>query len=107
MKVYLPDFSSYECVVVKNSDTIRAYRESPSEGVSVSYRDYFIHSDYYYLDSEEVISEIPVCIAETDLTDNFYYRVDFFNILIILLILSIFCFLIPIKIFIRLFRRFQ
>lgn len=108
MKVYVPDLESYSCITVKDSETIRAYQEMPLEGSKTSYRDYFIHSDYYYVDGvEEVSSNAPVCLDNSMITNEVYYRVDFPDILIILLIFSIFAFLIPIKVFIRLFRRFQ
>lgn len=108
MKVYVPDLEEYSCVTVKDSETIRAYKESPVEGSKTSYRDYFIHSDYYYVDGvEDISNSVPVCLDTSMVTNEFYYRVDFPDILIILFIFSIFVFLIPIKVFIRLFRRFQ
>lgn len=108
MKVFVPDLESYSCVTIKDSETIRAYKELPVDGSKISYRDYFIHSDYYYVDGvEDINSNIPVCLENSILTNEVYYRVDFSDILIILFIFSIFVFLIPIKVFIRLFRRFQ
>lgn len=107
MKVYVPDLESYSCITVKDSDTIRAYKDKPVEGSNSDYRDYFIHSDYYYVDGNETFSTVPVCIDNSMLTNEVYYRVDFADILIILFIFSIFAFLIPIKVFLRFFRRLQ
>lgn len=107
LKVYVPDLQSFKCYTIYNKDTIRAYKELPSEGQETAYRDFFIHSDYYYKDGTELISEVPVCIDNDNLTDDVYYRVDLINILVIFLILCIFCFLIPLKVFLRFFRRFN
>lgn len=106
--IYVPD-TSYACYVVQNEDTIRAYEDVPRVNTTVNYRDYYIHSDYMYKDAEQTFSRyennLPVCIAQADITNDVYYRVDFPDILIMFLIFCIFCFLIPLKIFSRLFRR--
>lgn len=106
--IYVPD-TSYSCYVVQNEDTIRAYEEVPRTNTTVNYRDYYIHSDYMYRDGEQTFSRyennLPVCISRSDITNDFYYRVDMPGILIMFLIFCIFCFLIPLKIFSRLFRR--
>ncbi len=108
--IYLPS-TDYKCYVVQNEDTIRAYKEVPRQNSSIEYRDYYIHSDYIFRDGVQTFSNyssnIPVCLDNSLITDSPYYRTDFSSILVIFLIMSIFCFLIPLKIFVRLFRRFQ
>lgn len=108
--IYVPELSSYQCYVVRDSNTIRAYKQKPTYNSNIVYRDYFYNSNYLYQDGTQQFSNyttLPVCLDKNVLTDNVYYRNDFDSILIIFLILSIFCFLIPIKIFLRLFRRLQ
>ncbi len=108
--IYVPDTESYSCFVVRDSNTIRAYKHKPTYNSNIDYRDYYINSNYLYQDGNQQFSNystLPVCLNSSELTNNVYYRNDFDSILIIFLILSIFCFLIPIKIFLRLFRRLQ
>lgn len=110
--IYVPDLS-YECFVVQNADTIRAYKIKPynpsyNQSVTIEYRDYYLKSNYIYQDGTQQFSNystLPTCLNESFLTDNFYYRNDFDSILVIFLILSIFCFYIPLKIFSKLFKR--
>lgn len=110
MKIYVPSFTENSCVYILNSETIRVYDLVPNIPLSVNYTDYFVNSNYLYKEGIETFtteSVLPTCINQNNLTDSYYYRNDFDSILIIFLIMCIFCFLIPIKIFIRLFRRFQ
>lgn len=111
--IYVPDLT-YSCYVLVNKDTIRAYRQTPYNPpynggtISISYRDYFITSDYLYQDGSESFSHystLPVCQAPSNLTTDIYYRLDLDKILICFMILVIFCILMPLKIFSRLFRR--
>ena len=108
--IYVPDTENYSCFVVRDSNTIRAYKEQPQINTEIEYRDYYVNSNYMYQDGTQQFSRyttLPVCLSNSVLTDNVYYRNDFDSILIIFLILSIFCFLIPLKVFLRFFRRLQ
>ena len=110
--IYVPDLS-YACYVVQDSDTIRAYKIKPynpgyNNSINIDYRDYYIKSNYIYKDGTQQFgsySQLPICLSTDYLTDSFYYRNDFDSILVIFLIMSIFCFYIPIKIFSKLFKR--
>lgn len=111
--IYVPD-TSYACYVLYNKDTIRAYRTMPYNpsynggSVNIDYRDYYINSNYLYQDSYESFSyysKLPVCLDTSVLTSDVYYRHDFDKILIIFTILVIFCIIMPLKIFSRLFKR--
>ena len=108
--IYVPNNTTYnKCYVVQNEDVIRAYDTKPRYNTSYTYRDYYIHSDYIYKDGEgswSQYSTLPICLSDSVVTHEVYYRIDFVNILIILFIMSFFLFGIPIKIFKRLFRRF-
>ena len=109
-KIYVPDLESYKCFVVRNDTTLRAYKEIPRNNSDIEYRDYYYNSNYLFQDGIQSFSSyttLPVCLDTNLLTNDFYYRNDFPNILIMFLIISIFCFYIPIKVFFRLIRRLQ
>lgn len=108
--IYVPDLDTYKCIIVRNDSTIRAYKEIPTNNKDVTYRDYYYTSNYLYQDgvqSFSTYSTLPICLDNSKLTDSVYYRNDFDSILVIFLIMCIFCFYLPLKIFVRLFRRFQ
>lgn len=108
-KIYVPSDNTYnKCYVVQNENVIRGYDTVPRNNTNYKYRDYYIHSDYIYKEgngSWSQYSTLPVCLSSSDITNDFYYRLDLSQILIIFFIMSIFGFYIPIKIFKRLFRR--
>ena len=108
--IYVPEKENYKCYVVRSEEVIRAYEEVPKNNTEVNYRDYYYNSNYLYNDGVQSFSQyttIPVCLDNNNITSDVYYRNDFDSILVIFLIMCIFCFLIPIKVFLRLFRRFQ
>lgn len=110
--IYVPDVN-YSCYVVINSDTIRAYEQVPynpgyNQNISISYRDYYINSNYIYVDSTQSFSSyttIPTCLDKSVLTSDFMYRNDFDSILLIFLIMCIFIVYLPLKCVFRVFRR--
>ena len=106
--IYVPDLNSYECFVVQNENTIRAYEEYPSTNKTINYRDYYTSSNYMYKDGTQNFSQyatLPICLTNDVLTDNFYYRNDFDSILVIFFIMSIFAFYLPLRLFMKLFKR--
>lgn len=60
-----------------------------------------------YLASEKTSCNINVSnyVNSSSFTDNFYYRIDFTNILIMFTIMSIFIVYLPIKLFSKIFRK--
>lgn len=107
--IYVPDLN-YACYYVQSEGVIRSYEEMPENNKTINYRDYYVNSNYIYKDGYTQFSSystLPTCLASSVITDNVYYRNDLSDILIIFLIMSIFCFYIPIKIFTRMFRRFN
>lgn len=107
--IYVPDLD-YKCYFVQSEGVIRAYEEVPKNNTDINYRDYYIKSNYIYKDGNQsfsTYSTLPVCLSSDVLTDSVYYRNDFDSILIIFYIMCIFCFWIPLKIIMRLFRRFN
>lgn len=108
--IYVPDIENYKCFVVNSDTTIRAYKEIPTNNSTINYRDYYYTSNYLYKDGIQTFSNyttLPICLDNNIVTDNVYYRNDLDSILIIFLILCIFGLLIPLKVFMRLFRRFN
>lgn len=106
--IYVPNKEDYKCFVVRSEEIIRAYKQKPTNNSTIEYRDYYYNSNYVYTDGEQTFSQytaLPICLDSNVITDNVYYRNDFDSILIIFLIMSIFSFYIPLKIFSRLFRR--
>lgn len=108
MKIYVPEKENYKCFVVRSEEVIRAYEELPQHNTTVQYRDYYYNSNYLYNDGIQQFSQyatLPVCLADSVITTDVYYRNDIDSILIVFSILCIFGILIPLKIFMRLFRR--
>lgn len=108
--IYVPDLENYECFVVKEEGVIRAYEEIPRRNSTINYRDYYIESDYIYRDDSQNFSNystLPICLSSDVVSDNVYYRTDFDSILIIFIIFAFICIWCPLKIFMRLFRRFN
>lgn len=105
--IYVPN-TSYACYVVQSEEIIRAYLQMPSYNSTVSYRDYYIRSDYIYRDGTQSFgnySTLPVCLDNSVLTNDFYYRTDLSNILIIFFIIAVIGIYMPLKIFFRFFKR--
>lgn len=110
--IYVPD-TNYQCYVLLNKDTIRAYHTKPynpgyNQQIDINYRDYYITSNYLYTDGTQSFSNystIPICLSSDIITNDFYYRNDFDSILFIFVVLCIFIIYIPYKIFSRLFGR--
>lgn len=106
MKIYVPESNIYnKCYVVQSEDIIRGYDRVPSNNTNYNYRDYYIHSDYIYKDGSGTWSQystLPVCLNNSDITNDYYYRVDLSHILFIFVIFVIFGLYIPIKLFLRL-----
>ena len=107
-KIYIPDLTNYKCSVVRNDSTIRAYKEIPRNNSDIQYRDYYFTANYMYQDGIQsfgAYSTLPVCLDNSVLTNDYYYRNDFPSILLMFLIISIVGFYLPFKVLFRLFRR--
>ena len=108
--LYVPNAESYACVVVQNAETIRAYKTVPSYNTSSEYTDFFVQSHYMSKEGVQDFSryvELPQCLSTEKITSDFYYRNDMPDILLMFTIFCLFCFVLPLKIFVRLFRRYQ
>lgn len=108
--LYVPNAENYPCVVVQNAEIIRAYKTVPSYNTSSEYTDFFVQSHYMSKEGVQNFSrygELPQCLSTEKITSDFYYRNDMPDILLMFTIFCLFCFVIPLKIFVRLFRRYQ
>lgn len=109
--IYLPveNISDFQCYSVKDKDTIRAYKKVPSIDSNSDYVDFYINSHYLKKTGNESWSNwntnLPVCIDSNLITNNFEYRSDFADIMIIFFIFAFFIFYLPIKLFSRVLRR--
>ena len=107
--IYLPDDTTYnKCYVVQNENVIRGYDRIPSNNTTYNYRDYYINSNYIYKDGTGQWSSyttLPICLDNSVITNDFYYRNDIADILLIFVILFIFIVYIPIKIVFRIFKK--
>ena len=108
-KIYVPEDTTFnKCYVVQSEGVIRGYDHSPSYNTSYSYRDYYVNSDYIYREGSgqwNNYSTLPTCLDSGIITNEFYYRVDMYKILIMFVIFAFFGLYIPIKIFSKLFRK--
>lgn len=107
-KIYVPDLTNYKCYVIRSDSTMRAYKNIPNYNTDIEYRDYYYTANYLYQDGKQSFSNystLPICLDNSILTTDFYYRNDFPDILQMFFIISIFGIYIPFKVFFRLFRR--
>lgn len=89
--IYVPEeVSSYSCYVVRDTNTLRAYKQLPQINRTVEYRDFYINSHYLYQDGTQQFSQyatLPVCLDSSKMTNSYLYRNDLADILVIALIL--------------------
>ena len=81
--IYVPNLD-YQCYVVQSEEVIRAYEQIPTNNSTIEYRDYYFNSNYLYKDGQQTFSNyttLPVCLASSELTTDFYYRNDLADIL--------------------------
>ena len=88
--IYVPDLDNYVCYVIRDTNTLRAYKSVPDRNKEVEYRDYYINSHSLYQDGVQSFSNysnLPVCLSSDNLTTAYGYRNDFADICIIFVIL--------------------
>lgn len=104
-KIYLPtEYLNKPCYVINNG-YIRVYNSTNSSNNTVY--DIYINQDYMVRRTTAGYSSSTMCDTSNTYTDDIYYRTDFDKIIVIFLCLCVFCFLFPLKIFFRFFRRFN
>lgn len=107
--IFVPETTTYnKCYVVQSEGVIRGYDTYPRNNANYNYRDYYINSSYIYRDGNGSWSQyttLPTCLSDSVITNDFYYRQDLPNILVMFLIINVFGIYLPIKIFSKLFRK--
>lgn len=107
--IYVPSDDTYnKCFVVQSEGVLRAYDRVPSANSNVAYRDYFISNGYIYKDGQQTFSAystIPVCLSDSVISNNVFYRLDIDKILVCFFILVIIMFYFPYRIISRVFGR--
>lgn len=109
--IYLPvdEINDFQCYVVQDSNTIRAYSQIPQINTTSNYVDFYINS--HYLEKEGTTTwgsytqYLPTCISSESITNDFYYRNDFPDILFMFLVFVIFGMYIPFRIIRRFFKK--
>lgn len=102
-KVYLPTFTSNNCIVILDKDTIRVYDNLPTAYNVSNYKDYYINSHYLEKSGSEYIEVVPSCEIQDNFTTEVYYRNDLMEILVCFFIIVIFCFYFPYRLISRIF----
>lgn len=85
MKIYVPSYNSSNCLVVRDSNTLRVYDTQPTQNSTVNYTDYYIHSNYYSTRGTSTFSNystLPTCYDSQYITTEYGYRVDFPEIIL-------------------------
>lgn len=89
--MYVPVLNNNNCVVIRNSDTIRVYDYTPYHDSNVHYIDYYPHLNYESNEGYEYFSQyssIPYCRqADT----NVMNRIDINNFIVPISILLLLC----------------
>lgn len=109
--IFLPvdNVSDFACYSVFDKDTIRAYYTQPQVDSSSDYIDFYINNHYLEKSGTQSWGQwsnyLPVCLPSNSITNDFYYRNDFADILIIFTIMCLFGLYLPLKIFSKLFKK--
>lgn len=104
--IYLPsEYLNKPCYQV-NSNYIRVFETTYNNSSNTIY-DIYINQDYQVRQGSANYNSSTVCDHINTYTDDFYYRTDMPQILLMFFIFCIFIFVLPLKIFLRMFRRWQ
>lgn len=106
--IYVPN-DSYQCYVIYNADTIRAYKTQPYASSETDYIDYYVNSHYMYKEgTQRFNTNFNVeCISKDRITTDYYYRNDFDSILIIFMCILSFCYFVISKMIGAFFKGFR
>lgn len=105
--IYVPDNLGYNsCYSFFDGSTIRVYDRQPQLESGANYIDIYINSHYVVSPSNyiEFTESVPVCISSNQISSNWIYRNDLFEILGSIAILCCFLYFMlfmPIKAFFK------
>ena len=108
--LYLPvdNINDYACYTIVNAEVVRGYVTQPRNNSSSNYTDFYINSHYMEITGNQTWSQyttLPTCINKNNLTNDYFYRNDFPDILIMLVIILLITVYLPYRIVSRLFGR--
>lgn len=109
-KIYVPNYNNNNCAYILNNDVIRVYDTQPRANSTISYKDYYINSQYIYNEGSTTFSQyttLPTCITSSRITTDVYYRNDLANILIIFALIVFIGLWCPWRLLLRIFRRWR
>lgn len=101
--IYLPvdNVSDFACYSVYDKETIRAYVTMPQINSSSNYVDFYINNHYLEKEGTQQWSQytqyLPTCLSSNAITNDFYYRNDFTDILIQFTLIALLCIYFPFK----------
>lgn len=109
--IYLPidNVNDFACYSIYDKDTVRAYRSQPQLDSTSEYVDFYVNS--HYLQKTGIQSwgqwnsSLPTCLLSDSITNDYYYRNDFPDILLIFIIFAIIGIYLPFKLISRIFRK--
>lgn len=110
-KIYLPvdNVNDFKCYSVQNDYTIRAYSQVPQLNTTSNYVDFYINSHYLEKEGTQTwgnyVQYLPSCISSESITNDFYYRNDFPDILFMFCVFVFFGFYLPFKIIRRFYKK--
>lgn len=90
--IYVPNVEDYQCVIVYNNETLRAYTTTPTHNNISNYTDYYVNSHYLQNSGSQQFSQyasLPNCLNGDILTDNIFYRNDIVSILLLFVLLVV------------------
>lgn len=103
--IYLPvEITDNNCAYIRNEEIVRVYEQKPTTTGNYSYRDYYIHFDYNYTSGVSQFSQYstyPDCLSSNIFTTNYFSRIDLADIMLVVFIMLIICFLFPLKLLSR------
>lgn len=82
--MYVPYYENSQCAYLYNDNFIRVYDSVPLNNSTIGYTDYLLNHHYLSRRGTTTFSQyssLPVC--SDNVTTNFYYRVDIYEILVI------------------------
>lgn len=103
--IYLP-FEDVACYVIRDSNTIRVYDDVPHHNANIGYTDVYINSHYLTQIGEQNFSQystLPTCLDNSKITNDYWYRLDMPDILLMFSIFFVFTIYIPYKFLSRIF----
>lgn len=105
-KIYLPtEYLNKSCYQV-NANYIRVFETTHNNSSNTVY-DIYINQDYQVRQGTANYSSSTVCDRINTYTDEIYYRTDMPQILLMFIIFCMIMFILPLKVFLRMFRRWQ